>query len=69
MRATIAIDDELFATAQKFAGVTGKSAVITAALKAFIEREAGRGSPQWEGRNLMPRFRRGGDFESSSRST
>ena len=41
MRTTIAIDDELFAKAQEFAGVTEKSAVIREALKAFVEREAG----------------------------
>ena len=42
MRATIAIDDELFAKAQKFAGGTRKSAVVREALKALIEREAAR---------------------------
>ena len=42
MRTTIAIDDELFAKAQEFAGVTEKSAVIKEALKAFVEREAAR---------------------------
>jgi Arc/MetJ family transcription regulator len=42
MRTTVAIDDELFAKAQKFAGVTKKSAVIREALKAFVEREAAR---------------------------
>jgi len=42
MRTTIAIDDELFAKAQKFAGVTEKSAVVREALKAFVEREAAR---------------------------
>ena len=42
MRTTIAIDDELFAKAQEFAGLTEKSAVIREALKAFVEREAGR---------------------------
>jgi Arc/MetJ family transcription regulator len=42
MRTTIAIDDDLFAEAQAFAGVTGKSAVIREALKAFVEREAAR---------------------------
>jgi Arc/MetJ family transcription regulator len=42
MRTTIAIDDELFAKAQEFAGVSEKSAVIRAALKAFVEREAAR---------------------------
>ena len=42
MRTTIAIDGELFAKAQEFAGVTEKSAVIREALKAFVEREAAR---------------------------
>ncbi len=42
MRTTIAIDDELFAKAQEFAGVTEKSAVMREALKAFVEREAAR---------------------------
>jgi Arc/MetJ family transcription regulator len=42
MRTTIAIDDELFAKAQEFAGVTEKSAVVREALKAFVEREAAR---------------------------
>jgi len=42
MRTTIAIDDELFAKAQEFAGLTEKSAVVREALKAFVEREAAR---------------------------
>jgi Arc/MetJ family transcription regulator len=42
MRTTIAIDDDLFAKAQQFAGVTKKSAVIREALEAFVEREAAR---------------------------
>jgi Arc/MetJ family transcription regulator len=42
MRTTIAIDDDLFAQAQKYAGVTEKSAVVREALKALIEREAAR---------------------------
>jgi Arc/MetJ family transcription regulator len=42
MRTTIAIDDELFAKAQEYAGVTEKSAVVREALKAFVEREAAR---------------------------
>ena len=42
MRATIAIDDELFAKAQEFAGVNGKSAVVRVALQAFVQRKAGR---------------------------
>jgi Arc/MetJ family transcription regulator len=42
MRTTIAIDDELFAQAQEFSGLTEKSAVVRQALKAFVEREAAR---------------------------
>jgi Arc/MetJ family transcription regulator len=42
MKATIAIDDELFAKAQEYAGVTEKSAVVREASKAFVEREAAR---------------------------
>lgn len=42
MKATIAIGDELFAKAQQYAGVTEKSAVVNEALRAFVEREAGR---------------------------
>jgi Arc/MetJ family transcription regulator len=42
MKTTIAIDDELFAKAQKYAGVTEKSAVVRTALKAFVQREAAR---------------------------
>jgi Arc/MetJ family transcription regulator len=42
MKATIAIDDELFARAQEYAGVKEKSAVISEALKAYVQVEAGR---------------------------
>jgi Arc/MetJ family transcription regulator len=42
MKATIAIDDELFAQAQEYAGVKEKSAVISEALKAYVQREAAR---------------------------
>ena len=42
MRTTIAIDDELFAKAQEFAGVEEKAAVIRKALKAYVALEAGR---------------------------
>jgi Arc/MetJ family transcription regulator len=49
MRITVSIDDQLFANAQRFAGVAGKSAVVQAALKAFVEREAGRRLAQMGG--------------------
>jgi Arc/MetJ family transcription regulator len=42
MRATIVIDDDLFAKAQKFAGSAEKSAVVREALEAFVERGAAR---------------------------
>lgn len=42
MRTTIAIDDELFAKAQGYAGVDEKSAVIKKALQAYVQLEAGR---------------------------
>jgi Arc/MetJ family transcription regulator len=42
MKATIAIDDELFAAAQEYAGDKEKSAVINEALKAYVQREAAR---------------------------
>jgi Arc/MetJ family transcription regulator len=42
MRTTIAIDDELFAKAQEYTGLQEKSALIREALKALVEREAGR---------------------------
>jgi Arc/MetJ family transcription regulator len=42
MRITVSIDDELFANAQRFAGVVEESAVVRTALTAFVERETGR---------------------------
>ena len=42
MRTTLALDDELVATAQEFTGLTEKSALVREALKALIEREAAR---------------------------
>jgi Arc/MetJ family transcription regulator len=42
MRTTLTIDDELLAKAQKYTGLQNKSAIIREALKAFVEREAGR---------------------------
>jgi Arc/MetJ family transcription regulator len=42
VKATIAIDDELFAAAQECAGDKEKPAVISEALKAFVEREDAR---------------------------
>ena len=42
MRTTIAIDDELLAKAQEYTGLQEKSAIVREALKALVEREAGR---------------------------
>ena len=42
MRTTITIDDELVAAAQEYTGIQEKSALVRAALKALIEREAAR---------------------------
>jgi len=61
MRTTIAIDDELFAKAQEYAGMTEKSAVVREALKAFVEREAARRLARMGGTNLMRRRRRVAD--------
>jgi len=42
MRTTIALDDELIAKAQAYTGLEEKSALVREALKALIQREAGR---------------------------
>jgi Arc/MetJ family transcription regulator len=42
MRATLAIDDDLLAKAQRYTGLQEKSAVVHEALKALVEREAAR---------------------------
>lgn len=42
MRTTLALDDELVATAQEFTGVMEKTALVREALRALIEREASR---------------------------
>ncbi len=42
MRTTLAIDDELFASAQYQSGITAKSKLVAEALKALIERESAR---------------------------
>lgn len=42
MRTTIALDDELIATAQEYTGLTEKSALVREALKALVQREAAR---------------------------
>jgi Arc/MetJ family transcription regulator len=42
MRITIALDEDLIRIAQEYTGLVEKSALIQAALKALIEREAAR---------------------------
>lgn len=42
MRTTIVLDDELLAKAQKYTGLTEKSAVVREALTALVQREAAR---------------------------
>jgi Arc/MetJ family transcription regulator len=42
MRTTIVLDDELLAAAQEYTGIKEKSALVAAALKALVEREAAR---------------------------
>ncbi len=42
MRTTIALDDELVATAQSYTGLSEKSALIREALTALVQREASR---------------------------
>ena len=42
MRTTITLDDELLAKAQFYTGIREKSALVRAALKALVEREAAR---------------------------
>ena len=42
MRTTLTLDDGLLADAQEFTGIKEKSALVNAALKAIVEREAAR---------------------------
>jgi Arc/MetJ family transcription regulator len=42
MRTTLAIEDELLATAQKLTGIEDKAPLVREALKALIERESAR---------------------------
>ncbi len=42
MRTTVALDDELFAEAQRLTGTTEKAALIRQALVALVERESAR---------------------------
>lgn len=42
MRTTVTLDDDLLAKATKLGGALDRSALISAGLKAFIERESAR---------------------------
>jgi Arc/MetJ family transcription regulator len=42
MRTTIALDDDLLVKARALTGITEKSALVRAGLKAMIERESAR---------------------------
>jgi Arc/MetJ family transcription regulator len=42
MRATVSLDDELVRTAQEYSGLTERTALLRAALKALIHLEASR---------------------------
>jgi Arc/MetJ family transcription regulator len=42
MQITLAIDDDLIATAERYAGLKEKSALVREALHALIERESAR---------------------------
>ena len=42
MRTTITLDDELLADAKFFTGITETAAVVRAALRALVQREAAR---------------------------
>ena len=42
MRTTVNLDDELLAKAQKLTGMSGKTALVNAGLKALVERESAR---------------------------
>ena len=42
MRTTVNLDDELLDKARRITSLTSNSAVVNAALKAFVERDAAR---------------------------
>lgn len=42
MRTTVALDDGLLATAEKWSGIHSKSELLNFVLKEFVQREAGR---------------------------
>jgi Arc/MetJ family transcription regulator len=42
MRTTLALDDDLIASAQRFTGLTEKTALVREALTALIQRESAK---------------------------
>ncbi len=42
MRTTVTLDDELLKDAEEFTGIKEKTALVNAALKALVQREAAR---------------------------
>jgi Arc/MetJ family transcription regulator len=42
MRLTLTLDDELLAKAEKYTGISNKSALVRESLKKFVERDAAR---------------------------
>lgn len=49
MRATVSLDDELLRRAQEYSGLSERTALLRAALKALIEKEASRSLAALEG--------------------
>lgn len=49
VRTTITLDDDLIAAAEEYTGIREKSALVRAALKALVEREAARRLAQMGG--------------------
>lgn len=68
MRTTLNLDDELLAAAQELTGLTEKSALVRAALKALVERESARRLARLAGSepDLKPVSRRQSTLDSSS---
>ena len=42
MRTTLTFDDEIFAKAREYTGITERGALINEALRSLVQREAGR---------------------------
>jgi Arc/MetJ family transcription regulator len=63
MRTTIVLDDDLLKDAEALTGLTEKTAIVRAALKALVERESARRLARLGGRepNLMVPPRRRGE--------